>query len=254
MIKRARLQNYSGFEFEVEVKREIKLLSGEEAGLKGKNIQWVAFESVNTLTNRGNAAWKAETGLLSIWILGIFQPSPRAVIVMPFQDGPEETLGPKVNDSYFGKLGSDRLKVGERAVYFKGDGQFKSKIGLSSRRSKPWLGSWDAEHETLTLVHYNLPSLPGKYVNSMWEIQREPYGGDVVNSYNDGPAAPGRKPDGPYFELETSSPAAALGQGESLTHRHRTFHLAGDRKLLEELSRDRLHSGLAEIENAFSSR
>ncbi len=252
MSKRAHLRNYSGFEFDLEVKRDIRLLSGEETGLKNKSLQWVAFESVNTLTNRGNNPWTESKGLLSIWILGIFQPSPRAVIVLPYQKGPEESLGPKVNDSYFGKLDGDGLRVGERAVFFKGDGQFRSKIGVSPRRAQPWLGSWDAGRETLTLVHYNLPDRPGMYVNSMWEIQKEPYGGDVVNSYNDGPAKPGRKPDGPYFELETSSPAAALNPGETLTHRHQTFHLSGDRKVLEDLCREKLYSGLTEIEEAFS--
>ena len=26
----------------------------------------------------------------------------------------------------------------------------------------------------------------------MWETQKDPYGGDVVNSYNDGPTEPGK--------------------------------------------------------------
>jgi hypothetical protein len=30
------------------------------------------------------------------------------------------------------------------------------------------------------------------YVNSMWEDQKEPFSGDVVNSYNDGPTATGK--------------------------------------------------------------
>ena len=71
----------------------------------------------------------------------------------------------------------------------------------------------------------------------MWEIQKQPYRGDVVNSYNDGPPAPGAKPLGPFYELETSSPAAALGPGGSLTHVHRTFHFQGERAVLDALAR-----------------
>ena len=41
------------------------------------------------------------------------------------------------------------------------------------------------------------------------------------------PPAPGAKPLGPFYELETSSPAAALPPGQHLRHVHRTFHLQG---------------------------
>lgn len=65
------------------------------------------------------------------------------------------------------------------------------------------------------------------YVNSMWEIQKEPFAGDTVNSYNDGPPSPGAKPLGPFYEIETSSAAAALQPGKSIEHIHRTFHFQG---------------------------
>jgi hypothetical protein len=87
----------------------------------------------------------------------------------------------------------------------------------------------------------------------MWEIQREPYNGDVVNSYNDGPPAPGKPPLGPFYELETSSPALALGPGQSYTHVHRTFHLAGPDAGLERVARATLKVGIADLANAFRS-
>lgn len=250
LAKQTRFTNYSGFEFEVGVEREIRLLEGKDLEIPDKGLDWVAFESVNTLTNRGQAPWRQDTGLLSIWILGMFQPSPRATVVIPFLEGPDETLGKKVNDSYFGKLTPDRLKVGSDTLFFKGDGLYRSKIGVSSSRAKNVLGSWDAENGVLTLVQYTLPQPPGRYVNSMWEIQKDPYAGDVVNSYNDGPPGPGRKPEGPFFELETSSPAAALAPGQSLTHRHRTLHLKGERKHLEKAARTWLNASLDEVEGA----
>ncbi len=248
--KLASLKNYSNFQFDVEVRREIRLLGLDETELNLMGLKWVAFESINTLTNRGPLAWKTETGLLSIWILGMFQPSSKAIIVLPILEGPDDILGPKVNDSYFGKVPPRRLKVGTRSVFFKGDGQLRSKIGISPLRAKPCLGSWDAENSVLTLVKYSLPHPVGRYVNSMWEFQDEPFDGDVVNSYNDGPPSPGQKPEGPFFELETSSPAASLAPGKSLTHRHQTIHLSGDRALLESVSRTWLQSSLSEIEGA----
>ena len=70
----------------------------------------------------------------------------------------------------------------------------------------------------------------------MWEKQKEPYGGDVVNSYNDGPVEPGKPSLGGFYELETSSPAAELAPGESLVHTHRTFHFVGERASLDAIS------------------
>ena len=87
----------------------------------------------------------------------------------------------------------------------------------------------------------------------MWEIQKEPFAGDVVNSYNDGPPAPGAKPLGPFYELETSSPAAALAPGESLTHVHRTFHFQGEERDLDALARRLLGTGLERVRTALPS-
>jgi hypothetical protein len=87
----------------------------------------------------------------------------------------------------------------------------------------------------------------------MWEIQEDPFAGDVVNSYNDGPPAPGAKPMGPFYELETSSPAAALAPGASLTHVHRTFHLEGEAADLDAVARRVLGVPLEGIRTALPS-
>jgi hypothetical protein len=75
----------------------------------------------------------------------------------------------------------------------------------------------------------------------------------VVNSYNDGPPEPGKKPLGPFYELETSSPAAALQPGDALVHTHRTMHFVGDRAELDRIARKVLGTGLAAITAAFGS-
>ena len=130
---------------------------------------------------------------------GMFNPSPTTTIAMPFTPGPEPTLGPIVNDAYFGKVPADRLIVKDRPCLFRGDGQYRSKIGLPPSRALPVAGSYDAAGHVLTLVQYTRPGGRHRYVNSMWEIQREPYKGDVINSYNDGPPAPGKPPLGPVL-------------------------------------------------------
>ena len=88
------------------------------------------------------------------------------------------------------------------------------------------------------------------YVNSMWELQNEPFRGDTINSYNDGPATPGAKPMGPFYELETSSPAAALAPGQSIVHTHRTFHLVGGKAELDPIAKALLGVTIAEITSA----
>ena len=200
----------------------------------GVNV--VAFESDNRITNAGSAPWRKETGLLSIWILGMFNPSPDTTIVVPIAPGPDSTLGPKVTSDYFGAVPPDRLVVGERAAFFRGDGQFRSKIGISPRRSRGVLGSYDAASHVLTIVQFTQPAGAVDYVNSLWKLQDDPYAGDASNSYNDGPPSPGAKPLGPFYELESSSPAAALAPGASLSHVHRTIHLSG---AVKELDADR---------------
>ena len=253
--KDMQLENYSRTIFNLRVDREIRVLERSEAlnalGIApAKTVKIVAFESNNTMTNTGTKAWDKETGLLSIWILGMFNPSPATTIVVPFNVGTEDELGPIVNDAYFGKVPANRLVVKDGVLFFSGDGQYRSKIGLSPQRARPIAGSYDAVNKVLTIVQYNKPQTAADYVNSMWELQAEPYKGDVVNSYNDGPPEPGAKPMGPFYELETSSPASALKPGETISHVHRTYHLQGPEADLDSIAKATLGVTIAEIKSA----
>ena len=80
--------------------------------------------------------------------------------------------------------------------------------------------------------------------------QKEPYEGDVVNSYNDGPLADGGQL-GPFYELESSSPAKELKPGEMLEHRHITLHLEGDEALLNEIAKKTLGVSLKAVSLVF---
>ena len=253
--KEMRLTNYSGTTFQVSVRRLIRLLRPHEvwkalgvAAVPG--VKMVAFQSDNWITNKGTQPWTRQTGLLSIWILGMFNPSPSTTVVIPFQTGPDATLGRVVNDRYFGKVPEDRLVVKDGVLYFSADGKHRGKIGLNNNRAKPLLGSYDAKNRVLTLVQYTLPKGKVPYVNSMWEIQKDPFAGDAVNSYNDGPPAPGAKPLGPFYELETSSRAAMLTPGRVLEHLHRTIHFEGSEGDLDKIARATLGVSLGEIKGA----
>ena len=252
--KRISLVNYTGTPFDIEVDRTIRLLAADDFATHlgqplGPGVRMVAFESSNTVTNAGSQPWLPTSGLVSVWILGMFTPSPETTIAIPFVAGPESALGPVVNDAYFGKVPDDRLRVAESVVLFRGDGQYRSKIGISPLRARPVAGSYDGQRRVLTLVQYTRPPNADAYVNSMWEMQRDPFKGDVINSYNDGPPAPGRPPLGPFYELETSSPALSLSPGQPHTHVHRTFHLVGPEADLDRISRHALNIGLADMES-----
>jgi hypothetical protein len=252
------LVNYSGSRFQLLAERTIRLIPAAQIGGRlsvevGRGVKAVAYESDNQVRNTGSSAWKKESGLLSIWILGMFQPSPQTTVVIPFQPGTAADVGLIVNDAYFGRVPPDRLTIhAEKGVlFFRGDGQYRSKIGIPRPRAKAVMGSYDAMRQVLTVVQLSLPDDALDYVNSMWEVQKDPYAGDVVNSYNDGPPSPGAKPLGPFYELESSSPALALQPGQSAQHVHRTFHFLGPEVELDVISREVLGARLHEIREAF---
>lgn len=247
-----KLKNYSGTAFDLEVTRQVKILAPKELHARfGKlpktEAQSVAFESVNTVKNTGSAEWTKETGMLSIWILGMFNASPASAVVVPFKPGPVSDLGPIVNDTYFGKVPADRLQVGENVLLFRADAAYRSKIGLNWRRAKPVLGSYDAANRVLTLVTFTLPKKPASYVNSMWELQKDPFAGDTVNSYNDGPSALGGKQMGQFYELESSSPALPLAPAAEATHVHTTAHFQGPEADLNRIAQAALGVDLATV-------
>jgi len=249
------LTNYSGTRFELKVNREVRLLGLTEAWAKlgtkpSAGLKLVAYETDNKITNTGLQPWKKDTGLLSIWILGMFNPSSKTTIVVPVRNGPESKLGTKATSDYFGAVPAERLVVKDDVIYFSGDGKFRSKIGVGPRRSKGVLGSYDAENHVLTIVQFNQPGNATDYVNSLWKIQEKPYNGDAANSYNDGPPAPGAKPLGPFYELESSSPAAELKLGKSLAHLHRTIHLTGAELDLDPVARAVCGVSVSEIKSA----
>jgi len=251
--KSVQLENFSNFEFVFEVNRKINLI--DDVGIKQRlgvvfqdAVKAVGYETVNQLKNTGTVDWQKETGLLSIWLLGMFTPSDEVTIVIPYKSDVESDY--IVKDDYFCKISSDRLVVKDGIVYFKGDGKQRGKIGIPPQRALPVIGSYDAINKVLTVVKCEIPEGVTDYVNSAWELQESPYKGDAINSYNDGPLEDGSQM-GPFYELETSSPALALKAGESATYKQSTIHFEGTEEELNALCQQLFDVTLNQVKAVF---
>jgi len=231
------LTNASGVEFAIGAGREVTLLKeGELSELLGTPIaarlKAIAYRTDNTLTNLGTSPWTKRTGMPSVWILGMFPPNPSTTVFIPYD---RSYPGTPVKDDYFGKIPSDRLTVENGVIYFRIDGKFRSKLGLPSGSASGICGSYDSENKVLNILKHSVPENGCDYVNSQWGEQEDHFHGDVINSYNDGPTETGAVM-GPFYEVETSSPAAALKPGESLTHTQHTIHIQGDEEELAAIA------------------
>lgn len=252
LVKSAILKNTSGTEFKLAIHRKVTLLTNDTLESLfhvkfPKSIQTVAYQSENSITNQGEKAWSRKDGLLSVWMLSMFNPSPSITVFIPYR---KESAGTVVNDDYFGKVPADRLKAENGMIFFKIDGKLRSKIGIPPGRATELCGSYDSEQKVLTLLWCSLPSGEHSYVNSKWGKQDDPFKGDVINSYNDGPVADGSIM-GPFYEIETSSPAAALIPGQTMTHTQRIVHLQGDEAELAVIVKALFQVELQTIQSQF---
>jgi hypothetical protein len=246
--KRASLINYSGTKFDLSIERTISLLNKSdlesELGVTvPEGVKYVSYQSANEIKNIGADDWTKENGLLSIWLLGMFTPSEQTTVIIPFKGTTDANS--LITTNYFGEIPKERLSIKDSVLYFTCDGKYRSKIGVSPVIAKPISASYDFRKNILTIVRFEV--LPAAaYVNSKWEIQEEPYQGDAVNSYNDGPLADGSQL-GPFYELESSSPALALPAGEVAGYNQITCHFEGDFEKLNVLARKILGVDLQEI-------
>src|SRR6266487_3210606 len=213
--KTATLTNYSGTTFNIAIQRSINLLGKNEIAQKlnttiPDNVHCVGYETNNLIKNAGTADWKKQKGLLSIWLLGMMTPTEETKVAIPFK--PLPNADSMITKNYFGDIPPERLQVKDSVLYFTCDGKYRSKIGLSPLVAKSIAASFDFKKNVLTLILFSVDK-NGLYVNSKWEMQKEPYKGDVVNSYNDGPLQDGTQL-GPFYEIESSSPASELKRGE----------------------------------------
>ncbi|GAA4310379.1 DUF6786 family protein [Compostibacter hankyongensis] len=256
MKKDMQLQNYAGATLNLSVNRKITLLDRPSAESQlsiqlGDSVKAVGYQTDNTITNTGNKAWTAETGMPCIWILDMFRPAPRTVIAVPYRH-PEDHKTPVATADYFGQIPPDRLKYDNGVLFLKADGKSRGKLGVPPGRAKTVAGSYDPESNVLTIIHFDMDST-GKYLNQEWNTDKPVFSGDAVNAYNDGPLEDGSQM-GPFYEMESVSPAAALDAGASLSHRHSVFHFTGDKAALNRIAEQVLGASLQRIENTFGDQ
>jgi hypothetical protein len=235
---KAKLTNYSGTQFDFDIERRVDLVNKDgleqQLGISIPNpIHFVGYKTKNTLINTGNEDWNKKNGLLSIWLLGMFTPTPQTFVIIPFH--PVANARSMITDNYFGTVPPERLRVSDSILYFTCDGKLRSKIGISPAIAKTIAGSFDFANNVLTLIIPEVQSAAA-YVNSKWEFQKDPYKGDVINSYNDGPLADGTQL-GPFYEIESSSPALELAKGKTGSYAQTTCHLQGDYEKLKSIAK-----------------
>lgn len=253
--KKLNLQNYSGTEYNLNVNRLVKLYDKSQIEKTldislSAGIKHVGYVSQNTIMNTGEEPWTKNSGAPAIWILSMFRTAPGVTVAIPYKNGPKEELGSVVTSDYFGDTSSERLKINDGIIYFKTDGKKRRKLGVSPRRASSVAGSYDETNNILTIIKYSFPQNNSEYVNQQWQHQENPYNGKIVFAYDDGPLEDGSQL-GPFYELESSSPAAFLEPGETLTHEHQVYHFTGDRKALNQISERLLGVGLEPIISAF---
>ena len=245
------LLNYAGTTLKIKVNRDIEILENTmiEKALDIKldeKTKSVGFKTSNTLTNAGDSAWTQQTGAPCMWNLDMFAPSPKTVIVIPYN---EKASGNVATTDYFGQIPPDRVKYENGILYFKADGKARGKLGIPPPRAKTVAGSFDAQNNILTITQFDIEN-NGTYLNQEWTTDKNPLAGDAVNAYNDGPLADGGQL-GPFYEIESVSPAAFLKPGEKLNHYHSVFHFTGDKIALDVIAQKILGVSLNKIQTAF---
>jgi hypothetical protein len=255
MEKNMQLLNYKGTQLDVSVERLVKILSDAEvAKILGyeldTSVKVVAYQTDNKITNIGKTAWTEDTGMPCIWMLDMFNPSPATVIVVPYKNISGMPFNKIVTSDYFGQIPPDRLKHTDDMLFLKADGKSRGKLGVVPGYAKPMAVSYDPQHKVLTIIMFDLDS-SAKYLNQEWNTTKPTFAGDAVNAYNDGPLADGTQM-GPFYEMESVSPAAFLKPGESLSHKHAVFHFTGNEKGLSAIAQKLLGISLADVQNEFS--
>ena len=256
MKKEMEVSNFAGSRLRLNVDRKITLIEPAEATrlldiTVEPSLNLVAYQTENTITNLNDFEWTTETGTICIWILDMFNPAPKAVTFIPFNEGEEAVMGKIVTSDYFGEVPADRLKIQENIIYLKTDGNYRSKLGLNAKRAKTIAGNYDPDSKRLTITTFDVDK-GAVYLNQEWNPDKNPLTGDAMNAYNDGPLEDGSIM-GPFLELESASPAAFLKPAQSLTHRHNVFHFVGEEKDLNPMVEKLFGISIRDIKNVFSN-
>ncbi len=251
--KNMTLTNYAGSDLQIDVARIISIIPrGRMFSILSLEpddaVKAVGYEAQNKITNTGKSSWDEKTGMPCIWMLDMFNPSEKTVILVPYQRA-SDTTSKIATTNYFGEIPADRLKYQDGILFFKADGKSRGKLGLDPSRATRFAGSYDAENKILTIAHFDMDS-SAKYLNQEWSTGKPAFSGDAVNAYNDGPLGDGTQM-GPFYEIESVSPAALLKPGEIWQHQHSVFHFTGPESALNKITESVFHISIEQIKSAF---
>jgi hypothetical protein len=179
-------------------------------------------------------------------MLDMFPPSPNTTIIIPYKTN---STSKPANTGYFGEIPSDRIKYADSTLFFKADGKMRGKLGIPPSSAKNIAASYDEDKKILTIALFDVNPM-ASYLNQEWDTKKPPFSGDAVNAYNDGRLSDGRQL-GPFYELESVSPAAFLAPDQTLTYRHSVFHFTGNEESIDPICRQTLGIPLQQVKNAF---
>ena len=205
-----------------------------------ESVDRVAYSTKSTMINRSEHDWQYETGVLSLWDLSAFAAGDKHIAIIPTRKPLAEVT------PYFSETKRSHTRIKGNAVFYLADAHYMNKVGVPPEYALPFMGSYDPERKLLTVIQFNFPqTFAGRYVNYVWNQPDQPFDGDVVQIFNDGDYF------GPFFELESSSPAKPLKRGEGQSHFHNVYHFIGEPESLNPIAKAVLGVTIQDIKQAF---
>lgn len=246
LSKNVVLTNNFGTTLHMTLYRNVRILEKQEIeGLLSiqipGRISFIGYQTAHRLQNTDSVQWKKDSGLASIWSLSTFKGTDRSVTFIPIKGHSGKPVF-----QYMGKPGNDRFVVHDNVVWYRTDGKFRSKIGIPPNLSKGLFGNYQPEINMLRIIQFQ-QSGDSLYFNSNVFEQRNPYDGEAIAVYNNGPMNLSVGKENSFFELESASPQKELLPGESVSHFHRVFQFIGEKAELDRISQEVLGISLADI-------
>ncbi len=237
---------YNGNPLNLYVKRAVKMVEQpfSKTNLKkffaDQSIQYVGYSTTDSIKNTGAKPLNRKNGLVSMWVLGQYQPGLETYVILPILSGSNEKLGPPVVDYNFfnnAPVPANRKLIRPNYIVYKTDGQYRGKLGLKPGRAKSTVGSIDLKNNLLTIVDAKI-NKKGRYLNSLWtQKPGEELLGSASETFNDGPMVPGGTSLGGFYELERLSDAPDLKRGEGYSFTVTTRRYSGDLEQLLEIAK-----------------